>query len=131
MPSSYVIREHFEKLIKGQLQQGRYASTNEVIRVGLRALDDLEKLRALKLQDIRVDIQQVINSGPGRPVQAVIAELSCKPATSTGTTRVQPLMRCELLAHSQRIAEHPDAYPARPELSSALRHLLYGQPCAG
>ena len=34
----------------------------------------------------------------------------------------------ELLAHSQRIAEHPDAYPARPELSSAPRHLLYGQP---
>ena len=27
----------------------------------------------------------------------------------------------ELLAHSQRIAEHPEAYPARPELSEGLR----------
>jgi Arc/MetJ-type ribon-helix-helix transcriptional regulator len=25
MPSSYVIGEHFEQFIKGQLQQGRYA----------------------------------------------------------------------------------------------------------
>jgi toxin ParE1/3/4 len=27
----------------------------------------------------------------------------------------------ELLAHSQRIAEQPEAYPARPELSEGLR----------
>ena len=26
----------------------------------------------------------------------------------------------ELLAHSQRIAEHPEAYPSRPELSEGL-----------
>jgi antitoxin ParD1/3/4 len=65
MPSSYVIGEHFEKFIKGQLQQGRYASASEVIRDGLRALEDREKLRALKLQALRADIQQGINSGSG------------------------------------------------------------------
>ena len=27
----------------------------------------------------------------------------------------------ELLAHSQRVAEHPETYPARPELSEGLR----------
>ena len=37
MPSSYVIGEHFEQFIKGQLQRGRYASACEVIRDGLRA----------------------------------------------------------------------------------------------
>ena len=78
MPSSYVIEEHFEKFIKGQLQQGRYASASEVIRDGLRALEDREKLRALKLQALRADIQQGINSGPGRPVQDVTAELQAR-----------------------------------------------------
>ena len=69
MPSSYVIGEHFEKFIKDQLQQGRYASASEVIRDGLRAL---------KLQALRADIQQGINSGPGRPVQDVTAELQAR-----------------------------------------------------
>ena len=78
LPSSYVIGEHFEKFIKGQLQQGRYASASEVIRDGLRALEDREKLRALKLEALRADIQQGINSGPGRPVQDVTAELQAR-----------------------------------------------------
>jgi len=78
MPSSYVIGEHFEQFIKGQLQQGRYASASEVIRDGLRALEDREKLRALKLEALRADIQQGINSGPGRPVQEVTADLKAR-----------------------------------------------------
>ena len=78
MPSSYVIGEHFEQFIKGQIQQGRYASASEVIRDGLRALEDREKLRALKLDALRADIQQGINSGPGSPVQEVTAELQAR-----------------------------------------------------
>ena len=49
-----------------------------MIRDGLRALEDREKLRALKLQALRADIQQGINSGPGRPVQDVTAELQAR-----------------------------------------------------
>jgi len=78
MPSSYVIGEHFEQFIKGQLQQGRYASASEVIRDGLRALEDREKLRAAKLEALRADIQQGVNSGPGRPAQEVAAELQAR-----------------------------------------------------
>jgi antitoxin ParD1/3/4 len=78
MPSSYVIGEHFEQFIKGQLQQGRYGSASEVIRDGLRALEDREKLRALKLEALRADIQQGINSGHGRPVQEVTADLQAR-----------------------------------------------------
>ncbi len=47
MPSSYVIGDHFEAFIKTQIRQGRYASASEVIRDGLRALEDREKFRAL------------------------------------------------------------------------------------
>lgn len=78
MPSSYVIGEHFEQFIKSQIQQGRYASASEVIRDGLRALEVREKLRALKLEALRSDIQQGINSGPGRPVQEVAAEMQAR-----------------------------------------------------
>ena len=50
MPSSYLIGEHFESFIKDQIQQGRYASASEVVRDGLRALEDRERLRAVKLE---------------------------------------------------------------------------------
>jgi antitoxin ParD1/3/4 len=49
MPSSYVIGEHFEAFIKHQIQKGRYASASEVVRDGLRALEDRERLRAARL----------------------------------------------------------------------------------
>jgi antitoxin ParD1/3/4 len=78
MPSSYVIGEHFEQFIKSQLQQGRYASASEVIRDGLRALEDREKLRTLKLEALRADIKHGINSGPGRPLQEVNVELQAR-----------------------------------------------------
>jgi len=56
MPSSYVIGDHFESFIKEQIRQGRYASASEVVRDGLRALEDREKLRAVKIEALRKEI---------------------------------------------------------------------------
>ena len=78
MPSSYPSGEHFEQFIKSQIQQGRYTGSSEVIRDGLRALENREQLRTAKLEALRSDIQQGINSGPGRPVQEVAAELHAR-----------------------------------------------------
>ncbi|MEO7246189.1 MAG: type II toxin-antitoxin system ParD family antitoxin [Rubrivivax sp.] len=65
MPSSYAIGDHFEAFIKEQLRQGRYASASEVVRDGLRALEDRERLRAAKLESLRADIQRGEDSGAG------------------------------------------------------------------
>jgi antitoxin ParD1/3/4 len=75
MPSSYVIWEHFEQFINSQIKQDRYTNASEVIRDGLRALEDREKHRAAKLEALRSYIQQGINSGPGRPVQGAPADV--------------------------------------------------------
>ena len=75
MPSSYVVGEHFEAFIKNQIQQGRYASASEVIRDGLRALEDREKFRVVKLEAVRTEIQKGMDSGAGIPAQTVFAEL--------------------------------------------------------
>ena len=73
MPSSYVIGDYFESFIKEQIRQGRYASASEVVRDGLRALDDQEKLRALKLEALRRDIERGAESGDGVPARSVFA----------------------------------------------------------
>ena len=52
MPSSYALGEHFEKLMTELIEAGRYQSKSEIIRDGLRAIEDRERLRELKLQDL-------------------------------------------------------------------------------
>ena len=78
MPSSYVVGEHFEAFIKSQIQQGRYASASEVIRDGLRALEDREKFRTMKLDALRAEIQQGAESGPGKPAEDIFNRLEAK-----------------------------------------------------
>lgn len=78
MPSSYVIGEHFETFIKTQIQQGRYASASEVIRDGLRSLEDREKFRAMRLESLRAEIQKGADSGEGVPAEQVFDRLKAK-----------------------------------------------------
>jgi antitoxin ParD1/3/4 len=73
MPSSYVIGEHFEAFIREQIQQGRYASASEVVRDGLRALEDRERLRVVRLEALRSEIQRGAESGEGIPAKTVFA----------------------------------------------------------
>ena len=89
MPSSYVIGDHFESFIKEQIQQGRYASASEVVRDGLRALEDREKLRAVKLEALRRDIKRGADSGEGIPAKSVFAAARERIARSgaSGTGR--------------------------------------------
>jgi antitoxin ParD1/3/4 len=82
MPSSYVIGDHFESFIKEQIQQGRYASASEVVRDGLRALEDQERLRAVKLAALRSEIQRGADSGAGVPAKAVFAAVRKRVAQS-------------------------------------------------
>ena len=86
MPSSYVIGDHFEAFIKEQIQQGRYASASEVVRDGLRALEDRERLRVVKLEALRADIQRGADSGAGIEAAAVFAEVRRRVA-QTATSR--------------------------------------------
>jgi antitoxin ParD1/3/4 len=48
MPSSYTLGPHYEDFVRSQLESGRYSSASEVLRAGLRLLEERnEHLRAL------------------------------------------------------------------------------------
>lgn len=85
MPSSYVIGDHFEAFIKEQIEQGRYASASEVVRDGLRALEDRERFRAAKLAALRADIQRGASSGAGIEAGAVFSEVRKRVAEAVAS----------------------------------------------
>jgi len=64
MASSYSIGKHFEDLIDQLVGSGRYASASEVMREGLRLVEEREEQRQLKLQALREEIQKGFDSGP-------------------------------------------------------------------
>jgi len=49
MARSYALGTHFEAFIEAQVKSGRYASASEVLRAGLRMLDDREQRRLAQL----------------------------------------------------------------------------------
>jgi antitoxin ParD1/3/4 len=75
MPTSVALGSHFEQFVKSQLASGRYNNASEVVREGLRMLEDQEKLRALKLETLRAEVQRGMQGGSGIPAEQVFENL--------------------------------------------------------
>jgi antitoxin ParD1/3/4 len=72
-----------EMLVQSKVQSGRYQSASEVIREGLRLLDDQDRLREAQLAEVRRKIQLGIDQldrGEGIPGDEALAELKIKSA---------------------------------------------------
>jgi antitoxin ParD1/3/4 len=78
MPSSYAVGEHFERFIKNQVAQGRYASASEVVRDALRLLEEVEQRRTAALETLREEIRAGLASGEGKSADEVLARLEGK-----------------------------------------------------
>lgn len=78
MPTSVALGSHFEEFVKSQIASGRYNNASEVVRDGLRLLEDKEELRRVKLERLRADIDDGLASGPGRPAEEVFDSLEAK-----------------------------------------------------
>ena len=68
MATSYSIGKHFEDIIAGLIKDGRYATGSEIIREGLRLIEEREERRKAKLEALRAEIQKGIDSGPAQEV---------------------------------------------------------------
>ena len=68
MPTSVALGTHFEEFVKVQVSSGRYNNASEVVRDGLRLLQDQEDLRRAKLEWLRTELQQGLDSGPATPL---------------------------------------------------------------
>ena len=80
-----LLGEHFEQFIKAQLASGRYANGSEVVREALRLLEDREKLRAVRLEELRAAIKAGIDGSSSH-----VALPDIFPA-HRGTRRARPV----------------------------------------
>ena len=58
MPRSFALGAHFEALIDALVQGGRYNNASEVVRAGLRLLEDREAERQRFVAEIRASIEE-------------------------------------------------------------------------
>lgn len=69
---SYSVGPHFEAFIRKQVESGRYNNASEVVRAGLRIMEEHEA----KLSALREHIQQAIDEGGSNTAEEVIEYLA-------------------------------------------------------
>lgn len=67
MPMNVNLTPHLEDLIKKKVASGLYNSASEVVREALRLMDEQDRLRAVKLDQLRQDIRDGLSSGDRTP----------------------------------------------------------------
>ena len=78
MPTSVALSPHFESFIQQQVKSGRYNNASEVVRAGLRLLEDTQAGAKLQQEELRAAIAAGLASGQGAPVEPVLDRLEAK-----------------------------------------------------
>ena len=69
MATSYSIGKHFEGLIESLIESGRYSTASEIMREGLRLIEEREDRRKARLEALRAEIQKGFDSGPAEEAE--------------------------------------------------------------
>jgi len=89
--ASIALGDHYEKFIRRQLESGRYGNASEVVRAGLRMLEDSETSRERWLKaEIPSRLAELkADASIGIPAEQVFAELEAKHRANRGPARLK------------------------------------------
>ena len=83
-----------EEMVRSKVASGLYTSASEVVREALRLMSEQDRLRAARLEQLRDDILQGLDSGPS-------STWSVEEATSAGS-QGQPMSRLTIDVTAQQ-----------------------------
>lgn len=78
MPTSVALSSHFETFVRDQVESGRYNNASEVVRAGLRLLEDQQKQAQVQLEAMKAAITAGLASGRSIPGDQVFDRLEAK-----------------------------------------------------
>jgi antitoxin ParD1/3/4 len=84
MPTSVSLSVHFEEFIRQQVDTGRYNNVSEVVRAGLRMLEDQESRQVLLNVELRKAVALGLNSGSDVCGESVFDRLEQKYQSMSG-----------------------------------------------
>ncbi len=99
--ASVSVDRHFADFIERQVQKGRYQSSSDVVRAGLRLLEEQE----LKIERLRAALIEGEQSGEATPFELDDFLMKC---IGTAPSRDEPL--CSHAACARRSQGHLDLY---------------------
>lgn len=86
MPSSYTLGQHYEDFVQFQLDSGRYASASEVVRAGLRLLEERDERLRLLDRALALGLEDA-NAGRVLAAEKVFDELEARYSGRTAKRR--------------------------------------------
>lgn len=76
-----------EELVKKKVDTGLYGSASEVLREALRLLEERDRLRALRVEELRGEIKKGLDSGAAVPLD--IGAIKARGRIRLATTKAK------------------------------------------
>ena len=74
-----------EELVRAKVSSGMYNSASEVVREALRLMDEQDRLRQVKLDDLRREIRQGLDSGGSQAWDTVAVKAKARERRASKT----------------------------------------------
>ena len=89
MPMNVNLTPQLEEMVRQKVATGLYTSASEVVREALRLMEEQDRVRAVKLEQLRQDIRDELNSGAPTPwdPEEIKREGRAKSAARLGVAR--------------------------------------------
>lgn len=84
------LTKQLEELVKSKVESGLYGSASEVMREALRLLEERDRMRSIRLEDLRTEIKRGLDSGEATPLDIEAIKVRGRKRLASKGGKVDP-----------------------------------------